>query len=102
MDGETRRLTAQGLAVILVGGSIGIAGVALIVGAIVARAIIGEGRGGMSSTLVVATVVAVLTTATGLAIRHTFTRPTDLSSADRLVDERSVGGKTAWPGRTTS
>jgi hypothetical protein len=97
MDEEKRRLTAQGLAVIVGGGSLGIGGVALIIGAIAANAI-GQDRGGIGSTLVVASVVAVLTTASGLAIRRILTA----ESADRRLDDGQVGGKTAWPGHTTS
>jgi hypothetical protein len=49
------------------------AGVALIVGSLAADAFIGD-RGGVHSTLVVATVVGLLTTAAGLAIRRILIR----------------------------
>src|SRR5215207_2912153 len=108
MDNETRRHTAQGLAVIVVGGSLGVAGVALIVGALAANAILGEDRGGMGSTLVVATVVTVLTTAAGLTMRHILARPADAYPVEaRRVDDPPTSpnvalpvGGTAWPGDT--
>ena len=77
------------------------AGVALIIGALAANVILGQDRGGMGPTLVVATVVALMSTATGLAVRHILTHPVDSSPADRRVD-RSVETKTAWSGHTTT
>ena len=50
------------------GGSVGVAGAALIVGALAANTLTG-GRGEWASNLVVASVVAVFTTVASLAVR---------------------------------
>jgi hypothetical protein len=89
MDEETRRPTAQGLAVAVVGGSIGVAGVALIVGSLAADTFIGD-RGGVGSTLVVTTVVVFITTVAGLAVRRVLVRQADSSRPGRISVDRGL------------
>ena len=73
MDDETRRWTAWGLAAVVVAASIGMAGVALIIGSLAADAMVGN-QSGVGPTLIFATVVAILATVTGLTIREILNR----------------------------